>query len=203
MDNTKRSSKIEKYMKDTGTKVVSLYNSAYREGYEQGRIDWYDKGREKGYNDWKAQHDVIDEIKQAEFRKGMELAWSLARRIECMSVKEIKETFKTMDFDFIFRRFTAEEAAEKIGLFDKIDSLPIEERVIVGDEVRYKSNPQRIFLISNVIISNDSDDIWVDGIGNNGLTVTRCNLSYLEKTGRHFDLYRILNEMTKSEVTED
>lgn len=203
MDNVKRSSKIEKYMRDTSAKTVSLYNTAYRDGYEQGRIDWFDKGRESGYKDWNAHHEVIEEVKQAEFRKGMELAWTLARTIECMSLKQIKETFDTMDFDYIFRRFSVEEAVEKIGLFERIEALPEEDRVIIGDEMCYKDNKQRSFLISSITFDEDTDDIWLDGIGRNGLVIKHCNLKYVEKTGKHFDLYKILSEIGKPEVKEN
>lgn len=55
-----------------------------------------------------------EDTQSEDFKRGMELAWKTAQKIKYMSPREIKEVFHTSDIDYLFCRFTAEEAVKII-----------------------------------------------------------------------------------------
>lgn len=56
-------------------------DSAYNKGYEDGKADAI-------YNT-----DMIDELKQVEYIRGLEDAWKLARKIEMLTCGEVRDIF--------------------------------------------------------------------------------------------------------------
>lgn len=193
MNEARKAGKIERFMRDQGAKAVSLYNSGYQDGYEQGRIDWYDKGKEQGYKDWKKQHELIDELKEIEYHKGMEYAWNIARKIESMPMQLIQDVFHTIDYNYVMARMSIDEAVETLAKANMIAAPTKEEEFIVGDEVSYKSNPDNIVVITNIY--KEDDDWFYDGIYKDGTVMNGGNLGFVTKTGRHFDISKMLSEI--------
>lgn len=118
--------------------------------------------------------------------------WKVARKISVIELnsgltgKELMKIYGTMDIHKIYDDNTASEAIEKLKAYE--EKQKADEEIKVGDEV----------------IDEDDEKFWVtkihngivEGIVANG-EVTCTYLDVTERTGRHIDIEKILNEMRK------
>ena len=144
----------------------SELRTAYDKGYNQGVKDFdlilaTSKKEEEGYN------------------RGLESAWSCAKRIISMPLSDQEKIFNMQDERAIMDAHSAEEAIDLLKRYDeKHFDVPDNCKIEVGDEVR-----DDMFDIVGVVIRIEDNHAYVlkkDGIG-------IWTLDAVVKTGTHFE----------------
>lgn len=163
----------------------------------------YQKGLEEGKKQAKVQahldvcHD-IERVAHGNYQKGLDDAWEAAKKIfgyemdggipinEIWKVFGYAEdaTFCTAD---IIRHNTAAEAINKIKAYEEKQNDKIE----VGDEVNWLGD---CFIVTRIFQPRTQKE-QCDGIDDDGCVYHDVLMDDLEKTGRHFDIDKILGEM--------
>ena len=172
-----------------------------RKGLEQlERLDKatgniYQTGFEDGKADATFNTDLIDELKQVEYIRGLEDAWKLARKIEMLTCGEVRDIFgekaltqfgdEEPSVFAIINQFSYQESESMIKAYE--EKKKAEEEIKIGDEVKDLAT-------NNIGI--------VLSIGERILYITKFDYVYsntrgsLEKTGRHFDeVEQLLNKL--------
>ena len=138
-------------------------------------------------------NEHFGDLQDTAYQRGLNDAWEVARNISILesnggySWKEMKNIFGTDSPSEIYVRHTAAEAINKIKAYE--EKQKAEDEIRVGDEVKWNSD-----LIVVTRLYEDGSFDWCDGISNDGrafhiLEKNAC------KTGRHFDIASILEEM--------
>jgi len=141
--------------------------------------------------------DAQKEIDEA-YQRGLDDAWEAARKIfgyeidggipidKIGSVFGYSEnaTFCTAD---IIRHNTASEAIDKLKAYEEKQNDKIE----VGDEVNWLGD---CFIVTRIFQPHNMKE-QCDGIDNDGCVYHDVLMDDLEKTGRHFDIASILEDM--------
>lgn len=125
------------------------------------------------------------------YQRGLDEAWEAARRISILesdggySWKEMKSIFGTDSASEIYMRHTATEAINKIKAYE--EKQKADDEIKVGDEVEVLNSGSK-YLIAWIAGTS------ICGFAHDGMT---CHLqpSDVRKTGRHFDIAKILEEM--------
>lgn len=119
--------------------------------------------------------------------RGAEKAWKMAQRIAQlpmwggMSGAELLECFGRESSAYIIDMPYA-EVAKKYELWQK--KKTVDDEIKVGDEVRIKTDPSKICIVTNV--TKVDDRIHFSCMEPDGLVDWFSSATYFEKTGRHF-----------------
>jgi len=169
----------------------------------------YQKGLEEGKKQAKVQahldvcHD-IERVAHGNYQKGLEDAWEAARKIfgyeidggipidEIGSVFGYSEnaTFCTAD---IFRHNTVSETIEKLKAYE--EKQKADEKIKVGDEVEWDNDfTGGRFIVTRIFQPRNMKE-QCDGIDDDGDVYRAVLIESLVKTGRHFDIESILEDM--------
>ena len=166
---------------------------------EQEKLD---EAYQRGYKDCETRYCSFDACpnRQAEYRRGLNDAWEAARKIfgyemdggipidEVGRVFGYSEdaTFCTAD---IIRHNTASEAIAKLKAYEEKQNDKIE----VGDEVAFHHDDGRPDTV--VVVTYIGQDGFIDGMDGRGTQYAHKNPTKWTKTGRHFDIAPILEDM--------
>jgi len=163
-------------------------DSAYNKGYEDGAKNQdevqYQKGYNKGFEDGKAEAtyntDLIDELKQVEYIRGLEDANHAMSVLTGMTDAERAEWFiDCLSVYGVVCGFTVQQIVEIINAYEEKKNAD-EESIKVGDEIVCNCpNEQRVIITSIC-------DGWVTFMRKDGACYSRADKD-LKKTGRHFD----------------
>jgi len=152
--------------------------------------------------------DYINEhygdMQDTAYQRGLNDAWEAARKIfgyeidggipidEIGSVFGYSEnaTFCTAD---IFRHNTVSEAIEKLKAYE--EKQKADEKIEVGDEVEWDNDFTGDRFIVTRIFQPRNGKEQCDGIDDDGCVYHDVLMDDLEKTGRHFDIASILEDM--------
>lgn len=131
-----------------------------------------------------ALEDVIEnEIKEA-YDKGLNDAWELANKLNNMVVQDIMDIYGfCLDRDEVFEVMTPQEALSKLEAYEKEQAL-----IKIGDVVKHCS----VDSVGVVVKMHCNDRCYVlfrDGSG--GIH----KISEFEKTGKHIDIQKILEQI--------
>lgn len=143
----------------------------------------------------------IDIIQKTAYENGLDDAWEIAKKIECMDGydgDELIEMFGTDGIEAIFAKYKASEVLEKVKAYEEYKE---QNNIIrVGDEVRLSDDT-----IGVVVYSSPTGhiNIFTAYGGIRCLKATKA-----EKTGKHYDdITNILNSLIckerQSEVDEE
>lgn len=168
-----------------------LQDTAYQKGFDDAhRIseEEYQRGLEEGK---KATWGLVADASSAEYQKGLNEAWECARKLfSSMADSDIEKAFPTEwnngGFNALIN-LQPQEAIEKLKAYEKKQS----DKIKVGDEVfdiptKTKGillEPETEHLLATVIIPSQR---W------RTFNASHVNL---EKTGRHFDIEKLLEAM--------
>ena len=173
------SARLAEVAKDTEKLQASIDNEvakAYQRGLEEG----------------KKAFDLLDEERDAEYQRGLDDAWEAARNISMLesdggySWKEMKNIFGTDSASEIYVHHTATEAINKIKAYE--EKQKADDKIEVGDEV----TPNRNVGWKGVVVGIDDDNAMV--MTSDGYSAM-YQIEILCKTGRHFDIESILEDM--------
>ena len=163
---------------------ITLYKA---KGFNSLVFDDYGLDKLEKYNEVKEKLELIDELKQAEYNRGLQDAWELAKKLWLPSNyggiphTEILKIFKC-DYYVIAENYTPHEAFAKLEAYEKE-----QEQIKVGDVVEYNG-------IDGLFIVTGRDNTFayiLDGKGN----VEEVALETLTRTGKHFDVASMLLEI--------
>lgn len=156
-----------------------------------------DEAYKKGVNDGSL--DVKIRIEGA-YQKGLSDAWEAARKIVLspddggLSVYDVSKIFENDYSSYIFKKYSASEAIEKLKEYEEQRN---DNEIKVGDEVESLYNDGTV--IENMIPwvvtwirEGHNGKKYYYGIDAEG---TLRNNNFIHKTGRHFGIDKILEEM--------
>lgn len=116
------------------------------------------------------------------YQRGLNDAWECARELylNCVCKDMFGEYFNTF-----IKNHTAQEAIEKLKAYKQDDKIE------VGDEVNWSSD---CFIVTRIFQPRNQAE-QCDGIDDDGCVYHDVLMDDLEKTGRHFDIDKILEEI--------
>ena len=151
------------------------YSNLQDEAYQRGHKEGYAKGFGEGTL-----------TVGGDYQKGLEDAWEAARKIVTMPDRDFINS-DILDLDpgeSIFTKYAASKAIAKLKAYEEQKAV---DEIKVGDEVIDKDGDK-------TIVTNIHGELF-DGLFYDGSTMSDMFLEDVEKTGRHFDIDKILEEM--------
>jgi len=126
----------------------------------------------------------IEDIKEAEYERGLNDAWELVRRLRITAPTDIIEIFDKDTTSSVIEEFSASEAIKKWKAWEDKNEFKI------GDEVVYRDGIKGVV----VGISNNTEQI---SLLSNEYNVPQLLIkNHATKTGRHFDaITEVLKQM--------
>lgn len=119
---------VDKALSDFKTKHASDDNwlksrvmGAWNSGYTSGKKDGYDEHDRV----WKEKHELIDELKQQEYQRGLNDLWYAVRKLElhsddgALSIDEIRLIFGTSHLYSIFMEESPKNVVDKIRIYEE------------------------------------------------------------------------------------
>jgi len=148
-----------------------LQDTAYKKGLAEGK---------------KATWELVADASSAEYQRGLNDSWEAARKLfSSMADSDIEKVFPTEWNNGGFHALINLQPQEVIA---KLKAYEADEDVKRGDIVRHKING----LTYIVTLASDCGYVL---LGNDGNFATSCITNTFEKTGKHFDIDKILEEM--------
>ena len=140
----------------------------------------------EAYDEIKERLELIEELKQAEYKRGLDDAWEAARKIANSpgngGFPELYSIFGSYSYSAVLNGLKAAEAIAKIRAYEE------SQEIHVGDEVTCKGYGGK----SVVTHVNDKDATILHWLG--GASFVKKD--HLTKTGRHFpEVAALLNKM--------
>ena len=130
-------------------------------------------------------NEHFGDLQDTAYQRGLNDAWEAAKKIVEMTDPPYWEVFDEYKND-LFGKVTASEAIEKLKAYE--EKQKADEDVKRGDILRNKTNG----LTYIVTLASDYGYVL---LGNDGNCATTCITNTFEKTGKHFDIDKILEEM--------
>lgn len=141
----------------------------------------------------------IDIIQKTSYENGLDDAWEIAKKIECMdgyNGDELIEMFGTDDIEVIFAKYKASEVLEKIKAYAEQKANNLDE-IKVGDEIIVTfphTNREMSVIVYKIDHVNTTPMYYCISFAEcNGFIITHNQA--IKKTGRHFP--QITNLMSK------
>ncbi len=142
--------------------------------------------------------ELIDELKQAEYNKGLNDAWELVRKINNMQFKEFIKVFERTGYDGrevkmnLIDELTPQEALAKLKAYEEA------QKIEVGDVVTNENHEVEILVTEIDDYERTFNGIKVtptDELGNLGGVYTVMLMCKFKKTGKHIDIKSILEQI--------
>ena len=140
-------------------------------------------------------NEHFSDLQDTAYQRGLDEAWKAARRISVIELngglagKELMKIYGTMDIHKIYDDNTASEAIDKLKAYE--EKQKADNKIEVGDEVNWLGD---CFIVTRIFQPRNGKE-QCDGIDDDGCVYHDVLIKDLEKTGRHFDIQKILEEM--------
>jgi len=177
-----------------------LQDDAYNKGYAQCQDDYgdalkhaKDTAYKKGLHDGESKCGYCNE-----YQRGLNEAWEAARKIVCdeeLDWNTLLHLFNRGNFEGIFGGFSPSEAIAKLKSYK--EKQKAEDKIKVGDEVEWDNDFTGDRFIVTRIYQPYGKKEQCDGIDDDGDVYRAVLIESLVKTGRHFDIASILEDMKK------
>ena len=137
-------------------------------------------------------NEHFGELQDTAYQKGLEDAWNIARKITVetddggVSISALYEMFGTESMCKIMKNNTVYDATDKLKAYEK--KYP--DKIKVGDEVTHKSDS-----ISWTAVVTQNVNGILTLMGMTGAIAEGYDEKCFVKTGRHFDIEKILEAM--------
>ena len=128
---------------------------------------------------------------EAEYQRGLEDAWNVARKIAVetddggVSISALYEMFGTESMRMIMKNNTVYDAIAKLKAYE--EKQKADDEIKVGDEVIYIEH-------KFIVFATETEEHYASLFDVNGRHAS-ASQSECKKTGRHFDIDKILAEM--------
>ena len=136
--------------------------------------------------------DVMRKRIDESYQRGLDDAWEAARKLfSSMADSDIEKAFPIEWNNGGFKalmNLQPQEAIEKLKAYE--EKQKADDEINVGDEVDWKGDRFIVTRICQPLI-----DKLCDGLGEDGHPYLSIAINRLTKTGRHFDIPKILEEM--------
>lgn len=178
-----------------GDEIEELNSDYINEHYGQLQDDAYERGHgvgyQKGYKDCETRYCSFDACpnRQAEYQRGLNDAWEAAKKIALMDTETSENVTGYFGLFRIMENLTPMQALEKLKAYEEKQNDKIE----VGDEVAFHHDDGRPDTV--VVVTYIGQDGFIDGMDGRGTQYAHKNPTKWTKTGRHFDIDKILKEM--------
>lgn len=154
----------------------------------------YDIGYDKGYRDRQIEEQFDDDREKAiekAYQKGLSDAWECAQRIWNMVPFARDKIFDTENLGDIFDSYSASEAIAKIKEYE--EKFKADDEIKVGDEVFVAISQINLGIVTRLPTADfkKCSVMWEDG------SVGDWTVSDLRKTGKHYDIQSIFDQMKK------
>lgn len=140
--------------------------------------------------------DYINEhygdLQDTAYQRGLNDAWNVARKIAMetddggVSISALYEMFGTESMCMIMKNNTVYDATDKLKAYE--EKQKADNKIEVGDEVIYNGTTKCI------VVRPEDDERYASLIDSDG-THYFADHRECKKTGRHFDIHKILKEM--------
>lgn len=167
------------------------------EHYGQLQDEAYKRGLEEGK---KATWELVADASNAEYQKGLNDAWECARKIadmwtridndELLAIFGITERIGHSAIKSLFGKQTANEAMLELEVYE--EKQKADDQIKVRDEVVWKQDGNVVMVVTRVYMVEGFE--WCDGICKDGKVYSILTMN-ARKTGRQFDIDKILGEM--------
>jgi hypothetical protein len=178
----------DKFIVDVKEVLESNNGTLYRSNFSTLVFDDYGLDKLQKYDEIGHKLELIDELKQAEYNRGLADAWELARKIVCakgFNMDELDVIFGERTADGVLKKYTVEEALAKIEAYEK------EKGIKVGDEVRTEDGSTYwIIAINDYCIFG-----YASGKNDICFPVQKLEGLNLTKTGRTTDAIDLLRQI--------
>ena len=159
-----------------------LQDTAYQKGLENGK---------------QATFALVADASNAEYQKGLNDAWECARKLfSSMADSDIEKVFPTEwnngGFNALIN-LQPQEAIEKLKAYE--EKQKADDKIEVGDEVEWDNDFTGDRFIVTRIYQPYGKKEQCDGIDDDGDVYRAVLIESLVKTGRHFDIASILEDM--------
>ena len=156
--------------------------------------DIYDQIKEVGTYVSNKIDDITENFKKqidAEYQRGLEDAWNVARKIAVetddggVSISALYEMFGTESMRMIMKNNTVYDAIAKLKAYE--EKQKADDEIKVGDEVIYIEH-------KFIVFATETEEHYASLFDVNGRHAS-ASQSECKKTGRHFDIASILEDM--------
>ena len=182
--------------------IQKKVDDAYQKGYDKGYADKTNNdevGKElakdvyqKGFNDGKEYGlDESDMREAVSYQKGLDDAWAAARKLfSSMADSDIEKVFPTEwnngGFNALMN-LQPQEAIAKLKAYE--EKQKADDEIKVGDEVIYNEH-------KFIVFATETEKYYASLFDVNGRHASADHREF-KKTGRHFDIDKILEEMNE------
>lgn len=138
------------------------------------------------------------ETYQRGLEDGCNKAWEAARKITLYrdeggtSILDLTEIFDCFTIQQVFRKYTVFEVIEKLKAYE--EKQKAENKIKVRDEVVWTEDENVVIVVTSIYTVDDVE--WCDGVCKDGKVYSILTKN-ARKTGRRFDIDKILEEMKK------
>lgn len=142
----------------------------------------------------------IDIIEKTAYENGLDDAWEIAKKIECMDGydgDELLEMFGTDDIEAIFAKYKASEVLKKVKAFEEQKAKSFNDEIKVGDEIVVTfphTNRKISVIVYKIDHVNTTPMYYCISFAEGRVFMAPCDKT-IKKTGRHFP--QITNLMSK------
>ena len=146
----------------------------------------YQRGLEEGK---KATWGLVADASSTEYQRGLNEAWEAARKISLMSPDEIEKVFPgAAKYNRYNLGYSGVEVIERLKAYE--EKQKADDEIKAGDVVRLCRHT-----VPYIVTSCDGDDDTYILMTVNGGFIKAGKDNDVHKTGRHFDIDKILEEM--------
>ena len=154
-----------------------------------------DEAYQRGYKDCETRYCSFDACpnRRAEYQRGLDDAWEAARKIALMDTETSENVTGYFGLFRIMENLTPMQAIEKLKAYKEKQKEEAEDEIRVGDEVAFHHDDGRPDTV--VVVTYIGQDGFIDGMDGRGTQYAHKNPTKWTKTGRHFDIASILEDM--------
>lgn len=135
-------------------------------------------------------NEHFGDLQDTAYQRGLKDAWEAARKVALNSndgglgIEDLDEIFDCYTLQQVFKKHTAQQTIAKLKAYEQKQ----DDKIEVGDEVKPFYTD-----ITGVVTLIDGDTIYV--LWRDGSSTSTLKLKEVTKTGRHFDIQKILEGM--------
>ena len=164
--------------------LESEKGTLYRANYNTLAFDDYGLDGLQKYDALQERLELREELKKAEYNKGLDDAWELLRKLLKMDVSDIYEVYGKHEYiGDIVDTFSPQEALAKLKAYE-------EAKIEVGDVVE---TTDLVDTFKSIVLDDDGLDCYIVMNENGSVKATRK--TDCKKTGKHINLGSILEQI--------
>lgn len=139
-------------------------------------------------------NEHFGDLQDTAYQRGLEDAWEAARKIIHMPEGDLLNIFTECYSAVctalqVLLKYDASEAIAKLKAYE--DKQKADDKIVVGDEVNWLGD---CFIVTRIFQPHNMKE-QCEGIDDDGCVYHDVLMDDIEKTGRHFDIASILEDM--------